>query len=231
MTDLTDVVTLQRQKDPRGDLLWLAFALDVLRHEEVLAIPDDVGEMGNPVAQNDHTSLLCQLKINLDVAVAIDEIVDVGMILNVLLGEEYKVFAVLTHIGRFLVVSPLQAAVLGPVKAEPHAPAGMEGREGPLTGAVVEDALDELETLVGIAQTVTMREEEDLTVEFGGFRLLVEDDTALLFKIAVSPNVVVACEVMHLDAHIGEFGDLAQKTGEALGHYIFIFVPEVEHVA
>ena len=113
-------------------MLWLAFALDVLRHEKVLAIPDDVGEMGNPVAQNDHTSLLCQLKIDLDVAVAIDEIVDVGMILDVLLGEEHKVFAVLSHISRFLIVSPLQTAVLSPVKPKPHAPAGMEPGEKPL---------------------------------------------------------------------------------------------------
>ena len=132
-------------------MLWLAFALDVLRHEEVLTIPDDVGELGNPVAQDYHTGLFRQLEVDLDVAVAINEVVDIGVILDVFLGEEHEVFAVLAHIGRFLVVTALQPAVLGPVESEPHAPAGMEGREGPLTGAVVEDALDELEALGGIA--------------------------------------------------------------------------------
>ena len=95
----------------------------------------------------------------------------------------------------------------------------------------MEDAPDEFETFGRIAQTVAMCQEEDLAIELGGLRLLVEDDTTLLFQIAISPDVVVACKVMHLDTHIGEFGDFSQKTGEALGHHIFIFVPEIEHVA
>ena len=70
----------------------------------------------------------------------------------------------------------------------------------------MEDALDELETLVGIAQTIAMRQEEDLAIELGGLRLLVEDDATLLFQIAIGPDIVVAREIMHLDTHIGEFG-------------------------
>ena len=208
----------------------LAFALDVLRHEEVLAIPDNVGELRDPVAKHEHTRLFRQLEVDLDVAVTIDEIVDVGVVLDILLGEEDEVFAALTHVGELFAIGTLQTTLLGPVQAEPHAPAGMEGREGPLTGAVVEDALEQLETLGGIAQTVAMRQEEDLAIEFGGLRLLVEDDATLLFEILISPDVVVARKVMHLDTHVGEFRDLAQETGEALGHYIFVFVPEVEHV-
>ena len=169
----------------------------------MVAVPDDVGELSNPIAKNDHTCLFGELQIDLDVAVAVNEIVDVRMILDVLLREEHQVFAILPHICRFLVISALQTAVLGPVQTEPHTPAGMKSREGPLTGTVMKDASDELETLVGIAQAIAMRKEEYLAVEFGGLRLLVEDDATLFFKIAVSPDVVVACEIMHLDAHVG----------------------------
>ena len=63
----------------------LALALDVLRHEEVLAVPDDVGEVRDPVAEDDDAGLARQLQVDLDVAVAIDEAVDVGVILDVLL--------------------------------------------------------------------------------------------------------------------------------------------------
>ena len=180
----------------------MTFTLDVLRHEEVFAIPNDVGEMGNPVAEDNHARLFSELEVNLDVTMSVDEIVDVGVVLDVFLSEKHEMLAVFTHIGRFLVIRTLHAAVLGPVESKPHAPARMKGREGPLTGAVVEDTLDEFEALVRITQTVTMRQEENLTIKFSGLRLLVEDDTTLLFQITIGPYVVVACEVMHFDTHI-----------------------------
>ena len=42
-------------------LLRAALALDVLRHQQVLAIVDDVGEVGDPVAKDYHTGLLGEL--------------------------------------------------------------------------------------------------------------------------------------------------------------------------
>ena len=81
--------------------------------------------MGNPIAKNNHTGFFCQLKVDLNVAMAVDEVVDIGVVLYIFLGEEYEVFAVLTHIGRFLAVRSLHATVFGPVKSEPHAPTGM----------------------------------------------------------------------------------------------------------
>lgn len=197
----------------------------------MVAVPDDVGELCNPVTQDQHSRFFSKLEVDLNMAVAINEIVDVGVILDVFLREAHEMFAVLTHIGRLLVIVALQATVLGPVQTEPQAPTGMEGREGPLTGTVVEDALKELEAFVGIAQSVAMRQEEYLTIEFGGLGLLVEDDATLLFQITIGPDVVVACEKMHLDAHVSEFGEFAQKAGKALGHHIFVLVPEVEHIA
>ena len=49
--------------------------------------------------------------------------------------------------------------------------------------------------------------------------------------ILVGPDVVVAGKVMRLDTHVGELRDFSKETGIALGYYIFIFVPEIEHVA
>ena len=45
----------------------------------MFAIPNDVGEMGDPVTQDNHTRFLRQLKIDFDVAMAIDEKVDIFM--------------------------------------------------------------------------------------------------------------------------------------------------------
>ena len=106
-------------------MLWLAFALDVLRHEEVVAVPDDVGELGNPIAKDKHSGLFGELEVDLNMTMAKDEIVDVGVILDVFLGEKHEMFAILAHIGWLLIVDTLHPAVLSPVQAEPHAPTGM----------------------------------------------------------------------------------------------------------
>ena len=87
----------------------LALALDVLRHVEVLTVPDDVGEVTDPIAKDNHAGLVRQLKVDLDMTVAVDEVVDVGVILYVLLRVEHQMLALLTHVGRLLAVGTLQA--------------------------------------------------------------------------------------------------------------------------
>ena len=164
-------------------------------------------------------------------AVAIDEIVYIGVILDVFLREEHKVFATLTHIGRLLVVGSFQAGVLGPVQSEPHTPAGMYVGKCPLTQFRMEQVAQQLELLVWITETVAVCQEEDFSVNLGGERLLVQDDTALFLSVFVGPDVVVAREVMHLDTHVGQFREFAEETGIALRYHVFVFVPEVEHVA
>ena len=57
------------------------------------------------------------------------------------------------------------------------------------------------------------------------------DESAFFFKIPVSPQVVVAGEEMHLHAHVGQLGKFAEKARVPLRYDIFIFVPEVEHIA
>lgn len=36
---------------------------------------------------------------------------------------------------------------------------------------------------------------------------------------------------MNLDAHIRQFGNLAEKTRESLWNYVSVFVPKVEHIS
>ena len=164
-------------------------------------------------------------------AVAIDEEVDVGMRLKVLLRVEYQMLAVLTHVGRLLAVYALQARVLCPTLSELHAPPRVYEVEQALTGAVVEHPPQELELPVGIAETVAVCEVEHVAIDVGGERLPVEDDAAFLLEVAVGPDVVIAREVVHLYAHIGELGNLSEEPSIALRHHVAVFVPEVEHVA
>ena len=73
----------------------------------------------------------------------------------------------------------------------------------------MENPSDELERLVGVAQSVSMSQEEHFSVNLGGQRLFVKDDTTLLFQLVVGPDVVVACEVVYFDAHIRQFRQFA----------------------
>ena len=107
-------------------VLWAAFAFDVLREEQVLAVEDYIGEVGDPVAQDNHTGFLGELQIDFNMAMTVDEVIHVGVILDIFLGEQHQMFAVLTHIGWLFAVRTLHATVLGPVQTEPHAPTGVE---------------------------------------------------------------------------------------------------------
>ena len=55
----------------------------------MFAVVDDVGELGNPVAEDNHAGLAGKLQVYLDVAMTVDEVVDVGVILYVALGVEF----------------------------------------------------------------------------------------------------------------------------------------------
>ena len=87
--------------------LWLALALNILLGEEVLTVKDDIAEVANPVAKNDDTRLMRQLQVDINMAMTVDEIVDVGVVLDVLLGIEDEVFTVFAHIGGLLTVRSL----------------------------------------------------------------------------------------------------------------------------
>ena len=95
----------------------------------------------------------------------------------------------------------------------------------------MDEPAQELELLVRIAQTVAVGQIKDLSVDFSGQRLSMQGDTAFFFQVAKGPDVVVAGEVVHLDAHIGQFRYFSQKTAVAARYDILEFEPVVEHIA
>ena len=77
--------------------LYLAFSFNILLHKQVFAVVNHVGEVTDPIAEDDNACLLGELQVNLDVAMTIDEIVYVGVILNVFLSVENQMLFVFTH--------------------------------------------------------------------------------------------------------------------------------------
>ena len=197
----------------------------------MLAVEHRIRELRNPIAQNHHTRLAREDEVEFDVAVAIYEVVYVGMGLHVLLGVQHEVLALLAHVGRFHSVDALQARVLCPSESEPHAPSRMKRAEQYLAEAVVEHTLYELELAVGVAQSVTVRQIEHLVVYLDRLGTCMYYHSALVLQITVRPNVVVSGEVVHLNAHVGKLRQLAEEARVALGHRITPLIPEVEHVA
>ena len=151
--------------------------------------------------------------------------------LHVLLGVEHEVLALLAHVGRFHSVDTLEARVLSPSESEPHAPAWMKRAEQHLAEAVVEHTLYELELAVGVAQSIAVRQIEHLVVYLHRLRTRMNYHSTLVVQIAIRPNVVVAREVVHLNAHVGKLRQFAEEARVALGHRITPLIPEVEHVA
>ena len=175
----------------------------------MIAVPDHIRELGYPVAKDDDTGFLGELEVNFDMTMSIDKDIDIRVILDVFLGIENQVFTLLTHKGLNTIALVCQSRMLGPRQSEPHTPTGMEGREKVLADAIMEDGTDKLERLAGVAQAVAMGQIEYLSIELYGLWLLVEDDTTLALQIFVGPDVVVACELVHLDTHVSQFGELA----------------------
>ena len=197
----------------------------------MLAIEDCVGELRNPVSKDEHAAGAQEHQVELNVAMAEDEEVDVGVRTEIVLGKDDEFLAVLTLIGRFLTVFALQATVACPFQTEGHAPAGMDAGEEALAQAIVEDAAQELELAVLAAQSIAMAEVEEAAVDFHHATLRVERDATFLLQIVAHPQVVVAREEVHLHAHVRQFANLSQQTGVALGHDGLVLVPEVEDVA
>ena len=208
----------------------MALSLHIFLKEHVFTVEHGIGELRYPVAENHHACLLREEEVELDVAVAEHEVIDVGVGLHVAFGVLNEMLLVLTHVWRLLAVGTLQARAFRPAESEPHRPARMERAEEHLAGAAVEDAAYEFEVAVGVAESVTVGEIKHAVVDFDGLGLGVHDDATLLLQVAVGPDVVVAREVVDLYAHVGQFRQLTEKAREAFRHHVAPFVPEVEHV-
>ena len=211
--------------------LGLTLALNKGIEEKVLAIEHGIGELRNPVAEDKHPTGALEHQVELNVAMAEDEEVDVGVRAEVVLGKDDEFLAVLALIGRLLAVFAFHATVACPFQAKGHAPAGMDAGEEALTQAIVEDAAQELELAVLAAQPVAMAQVEEAAVDVHHAALRVERDATFLLQVVAHPQVVVAREEMHLHAHVRQLAYLAQQAGVALGHHGLVLVPEVKDVA
>lgn len=67
----------------------------------MFAVEDGVGELGDPVAEDEESLAGGEHEVELDVAVAVDEVIDVGVGCHVLLGVDDEVLAVLTKVFEF----------------------------------------------------------------------------------------------------------------------------------
>lgn len=212
-------------------LSGLALTLDVFFQEQVVAVVDGIGELVDPVAQNQQARVAFQLHVQLDVAVAEDEEVDFGMVGHVVAGKAHEVLLLLTREDGRVGLLVADITMLRPRHAECDAPPGMQGGEQPLAEPVVEDGTDELERRVGVAQSVAVGQEKFMAVDFGGLLLLVQYDATLLFEVVVGPDVVVPGKIMDLHAHVGQFRELPQEAGVTARHDVAVLVPEVKHIA
>ena len=211
--------------------LGLTLALNKGIEEKVLAIEHGIGELRNPVAEDKHPTGALEHQVELNVAMAEDEEVDVGVRAEVVLGKDDEFLAVLTLIGRFLAVFAFHTTVACPFQAEGHAPAGMDAGEEALAQAIVEDAAQEFELAVLAAQPFAMAQVEEAAVDIHHAALRVERDATFFLQVVAHPQVVVAREEMHLHAHVRQLAYLAQQAGVTLGHHGLVLVPEVKDVA
>lgn len=175
----------------------------------MLAVEHGVGEELDPVAEQYDAGAAGEHEVVVEMAVPENEEVDVGVILEIGLGKEDEWFFVLALEGRFAAVFALETAVFGPLQAEAHAPARMEGGEETLCQAIVEEGAKEGEAATLDTEAVTVGEEEYFVGDFDSAGCGVEHHAALFNQIIVHPQVVVAGEVVDLDAEVGEFGEFA----------------------
>lgn len=175
----------------------------------MLAVKHGVGEELDPVAEEYDAGAAGEHEVVVEMAVPENEEVDVGVILEIGLGKEDEGFFVLALEGRFAAVFALEAAVFGPLQAEAHAPARMEGGEETLRQAIVEEGAEEGETATLDAEAVAVGEIENLVGDLDGAGRGVEHHAALFDQIIAHPQVVVAGEIVDLDTEVGEFGEFA----------------------
>ena len=150
MYDLKVITTLHSSLFTLN-FLRFTFPLYIFVQEHVFTVVHGVGELRYPVAEDDHAGFFRQLQVKFNVAVTVDEEIDVGVILDIFLCKQYEMLASFAHIWRFLVVLTLQPTVLCPLHSKPHAPSRVNGREHHLAKAIVEQPPQQFKFLVGIA--------------------------------------------------------------------------------
>ena len=126
----------------------------------MFAIIHDIGELFYPVAKNDDASLVAESKVEFDVAMPENEVIDLWMLLQILLCEDNERFFVLSLIRFFLTM--LYAAMLSPIEAETHSPIRMKPTKRPLTELIMKETSQALELLVVVSKPISMSKIERL---------------------------------------------------------------------
>ena len=107
--------------------LQASVALYIILHKQVLPVEYGISELRNPITQNQDTARTGQHQVQLDVTMAENEIVDIGMGFQVVLGKTDEILLVLAQIrGVAAFHTMLQAAVRRPRQTEIHSPTGMD---------------------------------------------------------------------------------------------------------
>ena len=132
------------------------------------------------------------------------EIVDVFVPLHVLLGKAHQKLFLFAHIRLFLSVSTFQSAMLSPVQAQSHSPAGMNRIKEALASMILEHSFQKLEFLVWVTQSVSMCQIEYFIVYLYGLRLVMYGNATLFLQVTIGPKVVVTRKEMYFHSHIGQ---------------------------
>ena len=212
-------------------ILQLALPFDELLHEHVLAIEHGIREVMNPIAEDENARRPAQHQVEHDMTMPIDEEIDVGMRLQIILGVEHKRFFMLAHVLRLTTILALQAAMLGPFQTEIHAPTRMKHREEELQRLTTEHGTKHLELPVLIPQSISMRQIEFLSINFACQWFAMNDDATFFLQVITTPYVMVANEKMHFHSQIGQLRNLTQKTSVTLWHHQLELIPKIEHIA
>ncbi len=81
------------------------------------------------------------------------------------------------------------------------------------------------------AEAVAVTHIDTLAANLHQPRLAKYLDAKFVVEVVIMPNIVVAGEIIHLDARLHEFGNFCEETVKTLGNHVVPFVPIVKNVA
>ena len=207
------------------------FALDKFLYTNLAAVILDISIFGNPITKDDTARGVGELYIGITMAMTEYKAIDRGMLGKIFTSIAHARLILDTTERNIAIQFVLAHAVCSPTMTEAQRPTGMnEPRKKPLQQRAVEDGTKNSEVRF-IGKFIAMGKEELHAVYLGQQRLAMYYHATLLLEVVLAPKVVVAGEEMNLGTIVCELGNLTQEAGKALGHYILVLVPEIEHIA
>lgn len=209
--------------------LFVLSILKLVEHHFSVLIHYGVGEMLDPITEDEDAAAAAQHQVEHDMPVSEDEIVRFVAFTYLSLGKLHQMLLVLTHIVGELVAR--EAALLAPPVRKAHRDIRMNPAEHLLADLVVEESSHELQHLGIIAKSVTMSEIKLATSTLYLFGTGMQGAADFLRKIVENPDIMVTGEPMDLDSLVGHHGDFAEETCESTRGYMLEFKPKIDDVA